>query len=120
MRTFATVLAVAAVAAVASESGTGAGQPARLRILDMSPLTLRGESFRPRERVKIAATVGETTTASSVVANRQGQFRIALPGVDFRRCRGDRELRAIGSRGSRVELKINVTLACPGGGGAPV
>ena len=97
------MLALALVAAVCSLLGqTAAEQSARasIRLVSTKPLVVRGEAFRPRERVKLIVLVGRKRTLRAADADAGGRFTARFPRVSLDRCGGGLTVRATGSRGS--------------------
>ncbi|MEK6276172.1 MAG: hypothetical protein AABM30_12700 [Actinomycetota bacterium] len=81
-----------------------AGKPA-LQVIRWTPLTVRGERFHSRERVRLTAG----TASARAGANGDGVFVVSIPGVS--RCDTGRVL-ARGSAGSYVVLKMLPLPAC--------
>jgi hypothetical protein len=79
------VLALAG-AVVAAVSPAKASQTPRLRIVALSPLTIGGTGFHPRERTRVTANTGAGSQTVRVVANRLGTFRVTLDQVTPTRC----------------------------------
>jgi hypothetical protein len=79
---------------------------ASIQVVKRAPLTLRGRSFQPGERVRL--TVGRQTRGAR--ANQSGIFVVTLGGPD--RCSTTRVL-AIGSEGSNAIVKVLPSPACP-------
>ena len=94
---------------VSSAGGTSQKQTA-LRVVDRDPLTLRGEGFRTRERVRVtlSAPVAERKL---VRATALGTFRTTFPQVSSTRCDMVRAV-AVGGQGSRATLKLLPAPAC--------
>jgi hypothetical protein len=86
-RTASLVLVLALAAAVLAGSGPArTSQTAKLRIVALSPLTVGGIGFRPRERTRLTANVGARSETVRVVATRLGTFRVTLDQVTPTRC----------------------------------
>ena len=83
----------------------GAAKPA-LRPLDLDPLTLRGTSFKPGERVELLVAGPGATRAKTVRAGRRGRFRVVF-AVSPGRC-DSVVVQALGSRGSRATFRHDV------------
>jgi hypothetical protein len=84
--------------------GAGSRSPA-LRLVRITPLTVAGARFLPRERVAVTVTVGRQQRIRRVRADRAGAFRVAfdpLLAVDV--CTGKVIVTARGSAGSRAVL----------------
>jgi hypothetical protein len=83
------------------------GRPASLRLARTAPLAVRGEHFRPGERVRLRAMLHRGTAAT---ADGRGSF-MAQFGVPKSRCDLVRVV-AIGSQGSHAVLKLLPAPAC--------
>ena len=106
----AAVLVVSLLAAGASEvAGTSTKRPT-LRLIDKSPVTFTGLSFRSRERVRVTVTSSEFRRARTVRATTRGTF-VAEFEVTADRCMG-LFARASGSNGSVAVYKLPQPL-CP-------
>ena len=104
MRVLAITAAVLSAAAVAS----AAGQPPTLRLVRDEPLTVAGQRFHPRERVRLLVdgrVVARTTT------NARGAFTVSTT-APFDRCLGT-DVAAVGSAGDRAALGKLPQPACP-------
>jgi hypothetical protein len=86
--------------------GSESRSKASLQVVKRAPLTLKGRSFQPGERVRVAA--GAQTRSAR--ANQSGTFVVTLGGPD--RCSTTRVL-ATGSKGSSATVKILASPACP-------
>ena len=76
----------------------------------MQPFVVRGESFAPRERVRLTAfTAAEERLRA--VATRAGTFTATFAAVTATRCDLIRVV-AIGAKGSRAILKYLPSPAC--------
>jgi hypothetical protein len=75
-----TALVLAALFAVLASTALAAGQTPTLRLVDARPLTLRGEHFRPGERVFVLL---HTTRpyAKNVMAGSDGSFTVQFKGA---------------------------------------
>ncbi len=102
-------VAVALAASAAGQSATSSRQPA-MKIVDKTPLTLRGTGFAAGERVRLVVRVpGRVQTR--VTASRRGLFVAVFSRAGYNRCSGLTAF-AIGSRGSRARLLLPAP-ACP-------
>jgi hypothetical protein len=80
-----------------------------IHVVHTAPLELAGSHFRASESVKIEdADTGRVLRR--VLASRAGAFVVSLPAVD--RCGGFR-IRAVGSAGSLVALKLPPAMCAP-------
>jgi hypothetical protein len=98
------VVVVAALVALLP-AGAGAESVARkpaLRLASASPLTIRGLRFQPEERVRVMIRGAGATRRVS--ADNQGSFVASFQELSADRCNALAVL-ALGSRGSRAELK---------------
>jgi hypothetical protein len=82
----------AASATPASTTGRAA-----VEIVQISPLTVAGRGFKPKERVRVTANGGR----KSVTAGRRGRFEVAFPAANA--CNGVFAV-AVGSKGSRASV----------------
>ena len=101
------LIAFVLVAAVPAGSAAGA----RLAVIGVSPLAVRGVGFVPRERVRVVATVDGTTTRWSR-AGSNGTFVVRFSGVTIPTCTGF-VVRAFGAAGSRATAARVPQLECP-------
>jgi hypothetical protein len=92
--------------------GSGALQNAKVRLVDAAPVTLRGVDFAPSEGVKLTVTLGERKTKRSVRTTPAGAFTTTFPSFRYNRCNGSLEVRAVGSKGTRVSWEL-ISLECP-------
>lgn len=101
-----------AVVAVAGAVGSGALRAAgraqtlrpALRLVDSSPLTLRGTGFRAGEHVTVRLATGRGRAIGRTVANARGSFRSRFPKASANACAG-LSATAVGDRGSRASFK---------------
>jgi hypothetical protein len=85
-------------------------EPASLRVVKLRPLTVRGDHFRPGERVQVRAS-GAHTAGATVVARPSGVLTVRFPLVVFDgRCAGAVEIMARGDRGSLARARL---VTCP-------
>jgi hypothetical protein len=98
---------VALVVALVPAATAGRPPDADLRIVDWTPLTVRGTGFAPGERVLITLRTGRPRAVSRAArAGRAGTFRAAFGlFVAVEPCRGTLVVTATGSRGSRASVK---------------
>jgi hypothetical protein len=87
----------------------------RVRLVDPTPITLRGVNFQPLERVTISLSLGATDVLRVVRAGSLGQFVTVFPKLRYDRCNGALGVKAVGSLGSSAAWKV-VPLDCPDGG----
>jgi hypothetical protein len=92
------VLALSALTLpVASATPANTTGRAAVEIVQISPLTVAGRGFKPKERVRVTANGGR----KSVTAGRRGRFEVALPAANT--CNGVFVV-AVGSKGSRASV----------------
>jgi hypothetical protein len=106
------VAAIVAVSAVAIPSIAGGAPRAKVRMVTLSPLEIRGTHFHPRERVRVTATPGGRRRVRTAA---NGTFTASFGTVPVDRCNGARlTVVALGSRGDRAELALKLPqVACP-------
>lgn len=80
-----------------------------LRLVDSSPLTVKGVAFKARERVRVTATLESGTLRAVARATRRGTFVVTFEEISVR-C--GFTVRAVGAAGSRATLKLPQP-ACP-------
>jgi hypothetical protein len=77
---------------------------AHVSVSALTPVTVRGTSFRPSERVRLTVSAKGSHT-KTVIANARGNFKATFTGFSIGRC--DAYLvRAKGSRGSSAFLRV--------------
>ena len=114
-------VAVAAVAGIALVLGLAAwtapptGSKPALRLLDSSPLAVKGSSFRAGERVQVVTSTGALVR---VRAGSRGGFVARFPTVLVDPCNGV-VVNALGSRGSRASFKLPARQCPPALAGDP-
>ena len=105
MRTLAAVTAVCATALVTALPTATAATTAKLRLVWTQPLVVRGESFKPRERVVVTALTPIGPKRIVVRATVRGRL-----GATFRLpnqpCGKAFLVRATGSLGSRAAVAV--------------
>lgn len=99
------------VAGLANGSHSRPERGAKLTVVTMEPLTLRGTRFLAAEKVRLTVVTGGDRFVRRTTAGLGGSFTQRLPAASVDRC--DRLLAvAIGSRGSRASIKP-FQPACP-------
>jgi hypothetical protein len=88
---------------------------AKIRLLDPTPVTLRGLGFQPLERVRLTVRLGEVRAKRAVRATRAGRFTTRFPALRYGRCSGELAVTAVGRLGSHVSWEL-VPLECPNQG----
>ena len=99
------VLAAAVAATAVAVPATPAATTAKLRLVSKQPLVVRGEAFRPVERVVVTALTPTGPKRAVVRATAKGRF-----GATFRLpnqpCGRAFAVRAVGGQGSRATLAV--------------
>ena len=108
------VVAAAAALCIVGHSAGSPGVKPSLRVIDLQPLTVQGDGFAVRERVRVNL-YGVTRASRRVVANRFGTFVLRFAEVTATRCDLIRVV-AI-RRGGQVWLKRLPSPACHTGMG---
>jgi hypothetical protein len=114
IRLVAPLLALAFLLGATGLAGGSPSQPdrgAKLTVVKMQPLTLRGTRFLTAERVRLTVVAGGDRFVRSTTANSDGSFTQSFPAVMVDRCNRLIAV-AIGSRGSRAAIRP-FQLACP-------
>lgn len=114
MRRMTALIVFIACMATAASTSAGVERKAALSLLDRDPLTIKGEGFRARERVRVHATVSDKEGASAstpdpsrrvVRASATGSFRVVFSEIALDRCNTVRVV-AIRAGGGEVVLKM--------------
>src|SRR4051794_37916088 len=106
-------LLVPAVFAVLASAATSVDAP-RVRIVDQSPPTLRGEGFKPAERISLRVTLGSVGRIRAIRADSRGTFEARFVGLVLDRCSKSLAVKAVGAAGDRAGFTLQ-TLPCPNG-----
>jgi hypothetical protein len=109
--TVAGLVAAGAIAALGLSSEMRSPAQPSLRVIDRSPFTVQGRHFRSRERVKVTLAKDARVRTRRVTASGSGVFSAAAPEVAVDRC-DTIMVRAVGSAGSRAQLKLLPQPAC--------
>ena len=107
--TFAAIVVVFSLVGTATVQGASSGA-ATIKILDRTPLTLRGTGFAAGERVRVVVRTA-STRQMRLSATARGSFVAAFRAASYNRCSGLTAF-AFGSRGSRAQLVLPAP-ACP-------
>lgn len=83
---------------------TATQSKATLRLVSVSPLSVRGVHFKGRERVRVVAKAASTTRSRTIRTTSSGGFRVSFGSVTFDRC-ADLVVTATG-RHDRATLKL--------------
>jgi hypothetical protein len=111
MRKVALVAVVLAVSLLASTAASGRMFRAGLRLVDRSPLTVEGRSFKAAERVRVTVSASGVVERKTIRASRSGSFRAVFTDLTLGPCTGFR-VSAAGSGGSRAKLNPPPLPAC--------
>ena len=98
------LVAVAAAAAVAA--------PPALRVVDQSPLVIRGSGFKAGEKVRVVLSLTTMRRYRDVAAGTAGGFTARFT-VTPAQCSLVRSLSAVGSRGSRATRALRLDCVPP-------
>jgi hypothetical protein len=107
-----TVALVLALTIGVSCADAGVDTTTRVRMLDTTPVTLRGVGFAAGERVRLTVSLGELIAARTLRAGVAGGFTATFASMKYGRCGPPLAVKAVGSRGSKVSWKL-VPLECP-------
>ena len=99
------LLAVAVAVLVTAAPAAGAGTVPRLRLVDPQPLVVRGEQFRPGERIAVTAFTAIGPKRAIVRATKGGRFAVGFRLPD-QPCGKAFAVRAVGVLGSRATLRV--------------
>jgi hypothetical protein len=102
-------LSAAPVSASLSRDAEVSSLRPTLRLLSSDPLAVRGENFKPGERV-VVRLIERTERSLRVTASERGSFVADFDRIEIGRCETF-WLSATGSRGSRAALK-RIAPAC--------
>jgi hypothetical protein len=105
-------VALLPAAAVASPSRT-----AHVTLASLSPVSVRGTSFRSHERVAVTVSAKSTRT-KTVTAGARGGFTVRFTSLSLGTCQAY-AVRAKGNRGSVAFLKVTPVCAPSGPSGEP-
>jgi hypothetical protein len=109
MRRAPVLLAASVAAAATAVSGMSAGlgaqaSPARLRLVDDDPVTLRATGFKPYEHARLTILAGQRLLRRTTSAGPGGGFTMLVRGLDVNACKGF-SVTATGDKGSRATYK---------------
>ena len=99
------LLALVAVAAAAAA-------PPTLRVVDQSPLVIRGSGFKAGEKVRVVLSLTTMRRYRDVAAGTAGGFTARFT-VTPAQCSLVRSLSAVGSRGSRATRELRLDCVPP-------
>jgi hypothetical protein len=105
MRTLAAVTAVCTTVLMGVVPTATAATTPKLRLVGTQPLVVRGEAFRPGERVALTALTPTGSPSAVVRASSTGRFKASFRFVG-RPCGTAVGVRALGSLGSRATLRL--------------
>lgn len=103
-----TALAFVAFLAAGVEASGSVGPS--LRLTAYQPLTVKGQRFAPRERVRVEVS-GSMRATRRIVTTRLGTFTVRFEHVRPSRCDLIRVV-AVGGSGSRATVKLLPAPAC--------
>jgi hypothetical protein len=104
----ATVVLLSLVSTTAVQGASNGA--ATMKVVDRTPLTLRGTGFEAGERVRVVVRT-TSTRQLRLNATARGSFVAAFRAASYNRCSGLTAF-AFGSRGSRAQLVLPAP-ACP-------
>lgn len=107
--TFAAIIVLLALMSTAAVHGAPSGA-ATIKVVDRTPLTLRGTGFAAGERVRVVVRT-TSTRQLRLNATARGSFVAAFRAASYNRCSGLSAF-AFGSRGTRAHLVLPAP-ACP-------
>jgi hypothetical protein len=110
------LLIAALLGLVAGTAGATTDRP-HLRVMDETPLVVRGTGFRPREVVHVGL-VAQTTRRKDVVAALTGSFTVRFTVTPVQ-CLSVRSLVASGNRGSYAKIPLSLDCIPPAPGPEP-
>lgn len=105
---FAALLALL-IGSIATAAPAAAAK-ATVKIVKLSPLTIRGAGFKPAERVTITLSAGAAGSARGT-ATAAGVVTVTIPKAKVTACTAY-TLRAVGATGTRVTFKRTVAASC--------
>jgi hypothetical protein len=103
--------AIVVVMAAIAPAGLAASTAPHLRIVDESPLRLRGNGFMARERVTLKVTLGQITVKRLVTTTAGGSFTALFTKMRLDHCQPLRVV-AVGAKGDRASFELE-TFGCP-------
>ena len=98
-------LALAVASMAAWDASAHTERTARLRLVDVAPVTFRGSAFAPREDVRVVLVRQGRRFVRNAQANERGSFRVGFGLVALDVCRGAVTVSASGDRGSRATYR---------------
>jgi hypothetical protein len=101
---------LAVLVGTVAAAAPAAAAKATLRVVKLSPLTIRGTGFKPAEHVKVALSAGASGTVRGT-ATAAGTLTVAFPKAKVTACTAY-TLRAVGAAGTKVTFKRTVTASC--------
>jgi hypothetical protein len=97
------------VGAVAAAAPAAAAK-ATLRVVKLTPLTIRGTGFKPAEHVKVALSAGASGTVRGT-ATAAGMLTVSFPKAKVTACTAY-TVRAVGAAGTKAIFKRTVATSC--------
>jgi hypothetical protein len=101
---------LAVLAGSIATAAPAAAAKATVKIVKLSPLTIRGAGFKPAERVTVTLSAGAAGSARAT-ATAAGVVTVSLPKAKVTACTAY-TLRAVGSAGTKVTFKRTVAASC--------
>jgi len=118
MRKLTALIVLIACGAAATSISAGGSGKANLRLMDRDPLTVQGQGFKSRERVRVIASVSDSARAAApeslrrtIRATATGSFRVVFFEVSLDRCSLVRVV-TTGAEGSQAVLKVLPSPMC--------
>jgi hypothetical protein len=111
MKVLVSAMAAFVLAAASSAAASSSSRPT-LRVTRMQPPTVTGAAFHARERVKVTFDVGAQRLVRFVRTTRLGAFTATAAGGELDRCGDLLLVRAVGARGDRATIKLQLP-DCP-------
>ena len=114
----AVLLAAALLLAPAAQTHAAKRSPS-VRVVDTSPLTVRGADFRARERVVVTLRRDRLALATrSLRTGATGGFVVSFAAVTLHRCDGGATITAVSASGATAKTRLPQP-ACPPSLGIP-
>lgn len=103
---------VAATVGIAAPAATQAVTAPKLRLVGLQPLAVRGESFRPGERIVVTALTLSGAKRVVVRSTSRGRFGTTFH-LPSQPCGKAFAVRAVGALGSRATLRVTASPCVP-------
>jgi hypothetical protein len=102
----------AALAAIAAAPGATTAREAELNLVRMHPVTVQGDGFHSRERVRLVLHEPSGTHRRRARAGASGTFLATFPRAAIARCEPF-SITATGRAGSRASVARRAPVGCP-------